>query len=73
MSLDIFSSNSSSSFIGGRDLVVGNPKVSVSSYLVGFRKWYAFHLTRRRKKSVLSIKHFKYPMGFAIGMFFVEY
>ena len=56
MSLDIFSSNSSSSFIGGGDLVVGNPKVSVLSDLVGFRKWYAFHLTRRRKESVLSIK-----------------
>jgi hypothetical protein len=40
-------SNASSSLVGGGDLVVLNPNVSFAgSDCVGFKKWYAFHLTR---------------------------
>jgi hypothetical protein len=67
-------SNASSSLVGGGDLVVLNPNVSFAgSDCVGFKKWYAFHLTRRRNDSVFSTKHFKYSFGCAIGMFLVEY
>lgn len=38
-----------------------------------FQEMMSFPLTRRRKDSVFSTKRFKYSLGCAIGMFFVEY
>ena len=50
-----------------------NPKICLFVGWHGFKKWYAFHRTRLRKISVLSVKNFKYSLGGAIGMFLVEY
>ena len=64
----ILRSNDSSSLIGAGDFVVLKPNVSLAaSWCVGFKKWQAFHLTRRRNDSVFSTRHFKYSLGCAIG------
>ena len=59
-----------SSFIRGGEFVALKPNVS---FVVGFMKWKGFHPIRHRKDSVLSIKHFKYSLGHAIGILLVEY
>ena len=58
--MSILSSSASSSFIGGGEFVVLKLNVSFVVGTVEFMKWNAFHRMRRRKDSVLSIKHLKY-------------
>ena len=53
--------------------IVLKPNVSFVVGSVGFIKWKAFHRMRRRNDSVLSIKHVKYSLGRATGIFLVEY